>query len=158
MTKFGISQPVRRVEDVRFLKGEGNYIEDLSLPGQARAVFLRAPVAHADLTINVEDAKAAPGVLMVLTGDDLEAAIDNDIDKLSLENIDGTTSATPKRPILSLGRVRYVGEPVACVVAETVEAAKDAVELIDVDYQDLPVVVEMADAMADALRNTSCEV
>ena len=101
MTKFGISQPVRRVEDVRFLKGEGTYVEDITLDGQTRAVFLRAPVAHADFTIDVSAARAAPGVLMVLTGADLETAIQNDMDKLTLENIDGTTSAAPKRPILA---------------------------------------------------------
>ena len=64
MTKFGISQPVRRVEDVRFLKGAGSYIEDLTLENQARAFVLRSPVAHADFTISVDDAKAADGVLM----------------------------------------------------------------------------------------------
>ena len=74
MTKFGISQPVRRVEDVRFLKGEGNYIEDLSLPNQARAVFLRAPVAHAEIrAIDTAMARGAHGVRLVLTATDLEA-------------------------------------------------------------------------------------
>ncbi|MEM1300559.1 MAG: xanthine dehydrogenase family protein molybdopterin-binding subunit [Pseudomonadota bacterium] len=148
MTKFGISQPVRRVEDVRFLKGEGNYIEDLTLPGTARAVFLRSPVAHAEMTMDASAALDAPGVLMVLTGADIDAALDNDITALTLENRDGTTSTKPKRPIIALDRVRYVGEPVACVIAETVAEAKDALELIDVDYTDLPVVTEMADALA----------
>ena len=148
MTKFGISQPVRRVEDLRFLTGTGRYIEDISLPGETRAVFLRAPEAHADFTIDTTAAKDAPGVLMVLTGADLDAAIDNDIDALTLPNIDGSTSAKPRRPILAVGRVRYVGEPVACVVAETLAQAKDALDLIDIDYDSLPVVTEMTDAMA----------
>ena len=125
MTKFGISQPVRRVEDVRFLKGEGNYVEDIQLPNTARAVFVRATVAHADITVDASEATNATGVLMVLTGADLEDAIDNDMDKLTLENIDGSTSATPKRPILALGRARYVGEQIACVIAETVDPGFD---------------------------------
>ena len=149
MTKFGISQPVRRVEDQRFLRGEGTYIEDLTLPGQLRAVFLRSAVAHANITVGAAAAKTAPGVHMVLTGADLETAIQNDIDKLTLPNRDGTTSATPKRPILALDRVRYVGEPIACVIADTVAEGKDALELIEVDYEDLPVVIEMTDAMAE---------
>ena len=148
MTKFGISQPVRRVEDVRFLKGEGSYVEDLALPGTVHAVILRSPVAHADLTIDASAAKDAPGVLMVLTGADVDAALDNDITALTLPNRDGTTSAKPKRPILAIDRVRYVGEPVACVIAETVAGGKDALELIEVEYTDLPVVIEMADALA----------
>ena len=153
MTKFGISQPVRRVEDVRFLKGEGQYIEDISLPGAARAVFLRSPVAHAKFTIDVTEAREAPGVLLVLTGADLDGALDNDIDKLTLPNRDGTNSATPKRPILSNGCVRYVGEPVACVIAETIAQGKDALELIEFDYDELPVVTDMHEAMApDAVQ------
>lgn len=149
MTKFGISQPVRRVEDVRFLTGKGDYIEDMQLPATCRAIFLRSPVAHADFTMDVSEAKGAPGVLMVLTGADLEVALDNDITALTLPNRDGSTSARPKRPIMAIDRVRYVGEPVACVIAETVAEAKDAVELIEIDYTDLPVVIEMSDALAE---------
>ncbi|MEM1161494.1 MAG: xanthine dehydrogenase family protein molybdopterin-binding subunit, partial [Pseudomonadota bacterium] len=149
MSQFGISQPVRRVEDLRFLTGQGSYIEDLSKPNQARALMLRSPVAHANFTIDVTEAQAVPGVLMILTSVDLDDALDNDMDALTLDNIDGTKSAKPRRPILAHGRVRYVGEPVACIVAETVDQAKDAAELIDVDYDDLPVVTNMVDAMAD---------
>ncbi len=149
MTKFGISQPVRRVEDQRFLTGEGKYIEDLRRDGELRAVFLRSPVAHATFTIDVAEAREAPGVHMVLTGEDLEAAIDNNLDMLSLPNRDGTNSVTPKRPLLSMGTVRYVGEAVACVIAESVALGKDATEMIEVEYDDLPVIIDMADAMAD---------
>ena len=148
MTKFGISQSVRRVEDVRFLTGQGNYIEDMDLPGQVRAVVLRAPVAHASFTIDASEARTAPGVVMVLTGADLDEGMDNDLDALTLPNIDGTTSAKPRRPILAVDRVRYVGDPVAFIVAETVDQARDAAELIMVDYDDLPVVTEMDAAMA----------
>ncbi|MEM9140464.1 MAG: xanthine dehydrogenase family protein molybdopterin-binding subunit, partial [Pseudomonadota bacterium] len=148
MTKFGISQPVRRVEDQRFLTGQGRYVEDISLPNTARAWFVRATTAHAAITVDADGAKDMPGVLMVLTGDDLEAAIQNDMDALTLPNIDGTTSARPKRPILAMDRVRYVGDPIACVIAETVDQAKDAAELIDVDYDDRPAVVDMPAALA----------
>ena len=148
MTKFGISQPVRRIEDQRFLRGEGTYIEDLKFEGEARAYFVRSAVAHADITVDVADARDVPGVLMVITGEDLDAAIDSNLDMLTLPNVDGTESVTPRRPLLSVGRVRYVGEPVVCIIAETVAAAKDAAELVDIDYADLPVVTEMQDAMA----------
>lgn len=147
MTKFGISQSVRRVEDVRFLKGEGQYVEDLTLPKQVRAVALRAPVAHADFTIDASAARAAPGVVMVLTGADLDGEIDNDLDALTLPNIDGSTSARPRRPILAVGRVRFVGDPVAFIVAETVAQAQDAAELIEVEYSELDVVTTMDAAM-----------
>lgn len=149
MDKFGISQPVRRVEDPRFLRGEGCYVEDLSFDNEARAYFVRSAVAHANIAVNVEDARTTPGVLMVLTGDDLEAAIENNLDMLSLPNLDGTDSVTPKRPLLSMGRVRYVGEPIVCIIAETLAQAKDAADLVEIDYEDLPVVVDMHAAMAD---------
>ena len=149
MEKFGISQPVRRVEDQRFLTGQGKYIEDVSAPGEVRCYFVRSAVAHADISVDVTEAKAAPGVLMVMTGEYLDGAIDSNLDMLSLPNIDGTNSVTPKRPLLSIGRVRYVGEPIVCIVAETLTQAKDAAELVEVDYEELPVVTDMHAAMAD---------
>jgi len=149
MTKFGISQPVTRVEDARFLTGQGRYIEDISRPGQLRAYFIRAAEAHARITVDAEAARTAPGVRMVLTGQDVDAALDNDIDKLTLPNIDGTNSAAPKRPILALDRVRYVGEPIVCIVADTLAAAKDAADLVEIDYDSLPVVTDMEAAMTD---------
>ena len=118
--RFGISQPVRRVEDLRFLSGHGQYVEDMKLDGELRLYVLRSPIAHADFTIDAGPAREAPGVHLVLTGADLDEAMDNDIDALTLPNVDGSTSARPRRPILAVGRVRYVGEPVACVVAESV--------------------------------------
>ncbi|MGF1552599.1 MAG: xanthine dehydrogenase family protein molybdopterin-binding subunit [Paracoccaceae bacterium] len=143
MDQFATSQPVRRVEDERFLTGHGAYVEDLSRPGAGRAAFLRAAVGHGAIrSIDVEAARSAPGVRLVLTGADLDAAIDNDIDASRLENRDGSLSVRPRRPILAVGRVRYVGEPVACVVADTLAEAKDALELIEVDYDTLPAVVE----------------
>jgi carbon-monoxide dehydrogenase large subunit len=149
--RFGISQSVRRVEDLRFLSGHGRYIEDIRLEGELRLYVLRSAAAHADFTIDTGAANGAPGVHLVLTGADLDRAIENDIDALTLPNVDGSTSARPRRPILAVGRVRYVGEPVAAVVADTLTQARDAAELIEVDYDELPVVVETARAMdADA--------
>jgi carbon-monoxide dehydrogenase large subunit len=149
MTKFGISQPVKRVEDARFLRGRGVYIEDTVWPGELRAVFLRSPMAHADIAaIDTAAAKAAPGVRLVLTGADLDAAIDSTIGSGRLPNRDGSMSAAPRRPLLASGRVRHVGEAVAVVVAETLAQARDAAELIDVTYDERDAVTDTAGALA----------
>ena len=149
MKKFGISQPVSRVEDARFLRGRGTYVEDMVWDGELRAVFLRSPVAHAEITsINTAVAKAAPGVQLVLTGADLDAAIDNALGSAALPNRDGTPCAMPRRPLLASGRVRYVGEAVALVVAETLAQAKDAAELVEIEYADRPAVTDTAGALA----------
>ncbi|PKP62965.1 MAG: xanthine dehydrogenase, partial [Alphaproteobacteria bacterium HGW-Alphaproteobacteria-8] len=148
MPKFGLSQPVARVEDARFLRGAGRYVEDIHEDGEARAVFVRATVAHADIvSIDIESARAAPGVLAVLTADTLDGAI-NDMDAATLENLDGGVSARPVRPILAIGRVRHVGETVVMVIAETLAQARDAAELVLVEYRDLPVVTDTAGALA----------
>jgi aerobic carbon-monoxide dehydrogenase large subunit len=147
--KFGIGQPVPRTEDPRFLKGEGCFVDDMNLPGQAYGYVLRSPHAHARLlSVNAAAAEAAPGVLLVLTGADIEA-----------EGIDGIPSfippmafdapmpkASPKHPILARDRVRHVGDTVAFVVAETLEQAMDAAERIEVDYQPLPAIASTAGA------------
>ncbi|MEO0957381.1 MAG: xanthine dehydrogenase family protein molybdopterin-binding subunit [Pseudomonadota bacterium] len=140
---FATAQPVRRKEDDRFVTGKGNYIEDMSRPGELRAFILRSPMGHATITgMDVSAASEAPGVQLVLTGADLDATIDNDMDGGQVKNRDGSMSARPRRPILASGRVRYVGEPVACVVAESLAQAKDAAEMIEVDYDPLDAVVE----------------
>ena len=150
MTKFGISQPVTRVEDARFLRGRGTYIEDTVWDGELRAVFLRAPMAHADIvSIDTAGAAAAPGVHLVLTGADLDAAVDSTMSTGQLPNRDGSMSATPRRPLLASGRVRHVGEGVAVVVAETLQQARDAAELIAVDYAERPAVTDTASALAE---------
>ncbi len=134
MSKFGTSQPVRRVEDSRFLTGHGRYVDDLAPKDAARAAFLRTPVAHARIaSIDVSEARQAPGVRLVLTGADLETEIVNDVDAAQLKNRDGTMSARPQRPVLAADRVRYVGEAVALVVADTLAEAKDALDLIEVE-------------------------
>ncbi len=149
MNQFGVGQPVRRVEDRRFITGRGSYVDDLVLPRQAYAVMLRSPHAHARIRkIDVSAASAAPGVLAVYTGDDLARDGIGTIPCLSaLTNRDGSPSAMPPRPAIVRDRVRHVGDTVAMVVATSAAAARDAAELIAVDYQPLPAVTETAHAL-----------
>src|SRR5689334_12732817 len=137
MAKFGIGQSVRRVEDPRLLTGGGLYTDDTRVSGPAvRAYVLRSPHAHADIErIDTSAARKAPGVLLVYTGDDVKKAGFGDLPCLvPVNNRDGSQRADTPRPMLAKGRVRHVGDPVALVVAETLEQAKDAAELIEVDY------------------------
>jgi hypothetical protein len=127
MAKFGIGQSVRRVEDPRLLTGGGRYTDDTRLNAPAlRAYVLRSPHAHADIThLDTTAAKAAPGVHLVLTGEDVKKAGFGDLPCLvPIENRDGTQRADTPRPMLAQGRVRHVGDPVALVVADTLEQAK----------------------------------
>ena len=144
MAKFGIGDSVRRVEDPRLLTGGGRYTDDTKL-GQpaARLYVLRSPHAHADIKkVDTTAAKKAPGVLLVLTGHDVKKAGFGDVPCLvPLDNRDGTPRADTSRPMLAIDRVRHVGDPVAIVIAETLEQAKDAAELIEVDYAPRPHVV-----------------
>ncbi len=144
MAKFGIGDSVRRLEDPRLLTGSGRYTDDTRLSQKAARMYvLRSPHAHADLKkVDVAAAKKAPGVLLVLTGQDVKKAGFGDVPCLvPLENKDGTPRADTSRPMLAIDRVRHVGDPVALVVAETLEQAKDAAELIEVDYAPRPHVV-----------------
>ncbi len=152
MGKFGMGQPVRRVEDERLLTGHGRYTDDISLQHQAYGYVLRSPHAHARiLRLDARDARAAPGVLAVLTADELKAdGLGTLLCAIPLENKDGTPLKTPPRPLLQGERVRYVGDPVAFVVAETLQEARDAAELIDVEYETLPSVTATAGALAAA--------
>ena len=147
MEKFGKSQPVRRVEDVRFLTGHGRYVDDTAPKDALHACFFRASVAHGEITsLDVEDARSAPGVHLVVTADDLVAAgVDINIFAATVKNRDGSDGAAPVRPILAQGRVRHVGEPVAMIVAETPAQARDAAELIGFDTDDLPVNMALAE-------------
>jgi len=148
--KFGASQPVRRKEDARFLTGTGRYVDDISLPGQAHLAIVRSPHAHADIrSIDIAAAAGAPGVLAVYTGADLEAdGLGHLPCNVTIKNKDGSARAETPRPALAVGRVRHVGEPVAAVVAETPAAARDAAELVAVDYAPLAAVADVRDAMA----------
>ncbi|GAA6163174.1 xanthine dehydrogenase family protein molybdopterin-binding subunit [Pelagimonas sp. KU-00592-HH] len=141
MEKFGRSQSVKRIEDLRFLRGEGQYVDDVAPRDALFAVFFRSPVAHAVITeLDVEDAREADGVHAVLTYADLAAAgMKTEMFAVTLENRDGSPAAAPVRHMLAKDRVRFVGEPVAIVVAESAEQARDAAEMIMFDYEDLPV-------------------
>ncbi|MEM9575878.1 MAG: xanthine dehydrogenase family protein molybdopterin-binding subunit [Pseudomonadota bacterium] len=145
MEKFGKSQPVKRVEDVRFLTGQGQYVDDIAPANALYAFVFRAPVAHADITnLDVSDACEAEGVHAVITAEDLKAAGITEAMSASLvKNRDGSTGAGPRRPLLAEDRMRFVGEPVAFIVAETLEAARDAAELIELDYTDLPAKMDV---------------
>ena len=148
MNKFGIGQPVPRVEDPRFITGRGRYVDDYELPRQCHGVVVMSPHAHARIKrIDTAKAKAAPGVLAVLTGADVAA------DKLGgfappmPEDMGGPKGFRTLRAILEAGKVRAVGDRVAFVVAETPTQARDAAELIEIDYEPLPAVVAVEDAV-----------
>ena len=138
-SKFGTSQALTRREDGRFLTGHGSYIDDLAPEGALFAFAFRSSVAHAEITgLDVSDAAASPGVAMVITAAELDAAgVRNGMDASLITNRDGSKGAAPARPILAQTRVRFVGEPLAVVIAESLEQAKDAAELIEFDYEDL---------------------
>ena len=153
MNKFAVGQPYRRTEDPRLLTGSGRYVADIALPGEAHAVIVRSPHAHARINaIDTARAARAPGVLAVYTG--AEAAADGLGDLPCVVDVvdrQGKAALKPLRPVLARERVRFVGDNVAMVVAETVDAAKDAAERLAVDYQILPAVTGTARALeADA--------
>ena len=154
MGEFGIGQPVPREEDPYLVRGAGRYVDDMQTAGQTRAYVLRSPHAHANVVrIDATAARVMPGVLLVLTG--------NDAQLLPLGTLrphaprkrrDGTAAFTSSQPFLARERVRYLGDPVAFVVAETLEQAKDAADAIAVDYDVLPAVPTTADAIAPNAR------
>ena len=145
MTKFGESQALRRVEDLRLLTGQGRFVDDLAPKDALFAYFLRATVAHADiLTLDVDAARRATGVHLVLTADDLVAAgVGLGMHFATVMNRDGSKGAGPERPVLAKGRIRHVGEAVALIVADSMAAAQDAAELIRLDTRDLPVALSV---------------
>jgi carbon-monoxide dehydrogenase large subunit len=142
MSKFALGQSVTRIEDAALVQGAGRYTDDVELAGAAHAYILRSPHAHAGiLNFDTAAAREAPGVLAVLTGADAAADGLGDVPCLvPVTNIDGTPRADTPRPVLARGRVRHVGDPVALVVAETLAQAKDAAELIAIEYEPLPAV------------------
>jgi carbon-monoxide dehydrogenase large subunit len=151
MAKFGIGQAVRRVEDRRFLLGQGRYVDDINLPGQCYGVTVLSPHAHARLKrIDVAKAKAAPGVLCVLTGADAVAEkLGSFTAHLMPEDFGAPKGHRTFQPVLNAEKVRFVGDRVAFVVAETLIQARDAAELVEVDYEPLPAVVNLEDAAKD---------
>ena len=164
MSATGIGAPVRRKEDQRFITGKGQYTDDINRPGQTYACFVRSPHAHANIKrIDTSAALKKPGCLAVFTGEDVAA------DKVGalfcgwmITSKDGSPMKAGTHPVLALGKVRYVGDHVALVVAETFAQAKDAAEAVVVDYEVLPAAADVATAQnpgqpqvqADAPNNT----
>ncbi len=147
MTKFGSAQTFGRIEDFRFLTGAGRYVDDIAPKGALHALFFRSSVAHARITaLDVTEARQAPGVHLVLTADDLLAAnVLLGMKGTTVTNRDGTRGAAPERPVLARGFVRFVGEAVAMIVADSREAAQDALDLILFETEDLPVAMDLAE-------------
>ena len=146
----GIGAAVRRKEDHRFLSGRGNYTDDINRPGQLHAVMRRSDRPHARLLgIDTAAARAAPGVVAVYTGADFDADSVGGIPcGWQIHSKDGSPMAEPKHPVLAVGKVRHVGDPVAVVVANSRQEAKNAAELIQITYEDLPAVATMKEAIA----------
>jgi carbon-monoxide dehydrogenase large subunit len=146
--KYGVGQPVRRFEDRRLLTGKGHYQDDLTLPRQLWAVFVRSPHAHARIvSIDTSAAAGAPGVAAVYTGQDYAAdGVSTPKAAMPRKKRDGSPMFAPQRPAIVIDRVRYVGDTVAMVIAETLAQAKDAAELVDVRYEALPSVTSLAEA------------
>ena len=142
-----IGQSIRRKEDARFLMGAGQFTDDVNPPHHTHAFFVRSPHAHAKIRkIDTTKAKTAPGVLAVYTGADLTGVNGLPCGWL-ITGTDGQPMKEPPHPVLAQGKVRYVGDGVAVVIAETPDQAKDAAELIEVDYEVLPAVVNPVDAL-----------
>ena len=145
MSKFGISQSVPRAEDPRFLTGAGRFVDDIAPNTALHGLVLRAPIAHANIrSIDISAATDMPGVALVMTAATLEETVTNTINYAVLDVHVTRPSATPIRPILARDRVRFVGEPVALIVATSIAAARDAAEMIDIDYDELPVHMDLA--------------
>ncbi len=145
----GIGASVRRREDLRFLSGRGNYTDDINRPGQLYAFIVRSDRPHAKIVrIGVDAAKAAPGVVAVFTGADMVA---ENIGGLPcgwlIHNKDGSPMKEPAHPVLAVGKVRHVGDPIAVVIAEDRQAAKDAAESLEIELEDLAAVATTADAL-----------
>ena len=149
MSETGLGASVKRKEDIRFITGKGRYVDDLNRPGQAHAYFLRSPHAHATIdSLDVSAAREAPGVVAVFTGDDIAAdKIGGLICGWMIHSKDGSPMKAGAHPALAQGKVRYVGDHVAVVIADTLAQARDAAEKIEVAYGELPAVVDPGKAM-----------
>ena len=146
LNKYGVGQPVRRTEDPVLVQGQGRYTDDLDMAGQAHAVFVRSRHGHGIIKgIDTSAAKAMPGVLAIYTGADLSAYGTMKC-AVPFKNRDGSEMKKPKRFSLMTDKVRFVGDPIAVVVAETAMQAKDAAEAVEVDIEPLPTVTRASDA------------
>ena len=143
----GIGADTKRREDIRFLTGKGRYTDDIQIAGQAHACFVRSDVAHGRIrSIDTSKAAAMPGVLTIFTGEDFVDVGGNPAGWL-INSRDGTPMKEPKRPVLAHGKVRHVGDAYAAVIAETPEQARDAAEAIEADIEELPAIIDMAEAL-----------
>jgi aerobic carbon-monoxide dehydrogenase large subunit len=148
-TRFGSGQAVKRVEDASLLSGKGQFVDNVPAEGAAFIAFLRSPYAHAVLkSVDVSAAASMPGVVAVYTGEQLAAAGVKPMPGPGFQRAGGQPPATAPRCALAVGRVRYVGEAVVAIVAETRDAARDAMEAVMVDYDELPAVVDPIQATA----------
>ena len=149
MVQFSTSQSVRRVEDSRFTTGKGTYTHDINIDGQTYGYMLRSPVAHATIaSIDCTKARSIDGIIGIVTAKDLEAEGVNSIPCLvPMENRDGSQAPMPKRPVLCSDRVRHVGDNLAFIIAENLSVAKDAAELIEVNYDSLDAIADTAGAL-----------
>jgi carbon-monoxide dehydrogenase large subunit len=149
MTVQGIGAAVKRREDLRFITGAGKYTDDINLPNQTYCYFLRSPVAHATIrNIDTSAAKNAPGVVAIFTGADIDASGAGGVPcGWLITSRDGNPMKEPKHPILAVGKVRHVGDPVVAIIANSLEEAKNASELVQLDLDELPAVVNMKSAL-----------
>lgn len=149
--KFGVGQPFRRVEDQRFITGTGHYTDDLHYEGEVFAAVVRAPIAHGVVNaVNADAARDMPGVLAVYTAEDLAAEGIGAIPPvIVLDHVEGGRMPTPAQGLLAREKVRYLGQPVAFVVAESAMEALEAAEAVEMDIADLPVVVDAPSALAE---------
>ncbi len=146
----GIGASPKRREDVRFLTGKGKYTDDIQLQGQAYAWFARSDVANGVIkSVDTSAAESMPGVLAIFTGEDFVEVGGNPAG-WAINSRDGTPMHEPKRPVLAHGKVRHVGDAYAAVIAETIEQARDAAEAIEIEIDELPAVVNMADAVGSS--------
>src|SRR5690606_31207876 len=154
MRKFGIGQAVRRKEDARFITGTGRYLDDIVVDGEVHGVVVRSPHANARIvSIDCDPIRSLPGGLAVFTGRDYVAAnMGNLASATALDGLDQTTLQHPPRRALAVNAVRYVGDPVAFVVAETRNQAVDAAEMLMIEYEELPAIVELGRALDPDVR------
>ena len=154
-----IGEAVRRKEDYRFLTGNGQYTDDIQLAHQRYAVFVRSPHAHATIRrVDTSRAQAMPGVAKVFTGADIAGKMNGLPCGWLITSTDGQPMKEPPHPVLAQDKVRYVGDQVAMVVADTLEQARNAAEAVEVEYDVLPAVVDVRDAAkASALHDIAAD-
>jgi len=156
----GIGASVRRKEDLRFISGKGRYTDDINRHGQLHAIIKRSDRPHAKIiSINTDAAKAAPGVVAVYTGADLQASGMGGVPcGWGIKNKDGSPMAEPMHPVIAVGKVRHVGDPIAVVIAETRQQAKDGAELLEIELEDLPAIASVTAAIVKGRAMTKSSI